>query len=356
MRNFGDYTELVEKPEDFIRFDLTEGIPLFQRQIKKLLKKIPLDTLIHYPSANHKNLKQLLANWLHVNEKNISITNGSDELIEIIATAFLSPSDSVLIPIPSFFRFEQASLRASAVIKKIKFSDRNKFEWDKKITGKIVSAANNAQIKLIWLASPNNPTGVDIPPRVLEKMILSKKIIILDKTLNGFTEELQEASQFMRKNNKVIILSSLSKTFGLPGLRFGFAIGSPSVIKAIEQNRLPFNIPGPTLWLAENILRLLVTKKIKILGLKKILQDKQSFENKLKEFQKIELASKSNTNFLLLRPKDNINLFEEFKKRKILVANLNKTDGIQNKGFIRLTIRTKKENSLLIRALKDICD
>ena len=255
---------------------------------------------------------------------------------------------------PSFFRFTESSLRAGVRVKNIRLNEINGFEWDNLITKRFLKVASDKQVKLIWLASPNNPTGIDIPRHILLEIIKLGKIVVIDKVLNGFTKELREISQLIWENPNLIILSSFSKTFGLPGLRFGFVISSEEKIDLIEERRLPFNVTGPSLFIVEKLLQSLLTGKVKMEGAFKFFQERIFFEDKIKKLKNIKLNSDSKTNFVLLQPVGRINIFKKLLEKGILVTDLNQTLGIKNKNFIRITLRNREENLILLEALKNI--
>lgn len=350
----GNYTRQVEKPEEFLRFDLTEGFCWFENLIEEWKKQIPIDTVIHYPNAACVRQKKLLSRWLHVRPENIAVGNGSDEFIDLIAQIFLNPKDKALMPIPSFFRFAEATKKAGAEVVTVRFSEEDGFEWSKRATEKFLAKASDPEIKLIWLASPNNPTGVTIPEPILKKIINTGKLVVLDKVLNGFAKELRGISKHIWEHPNLIVLSSFSKTFGLPGLRFGFVIASSKKTSLLEQWKLPFTVSGPTLWLVGKLLEDLISKNIKVPSSNNFHKKKACLESELEKVSCVKVVSKSKTNFLLIKPLKNIGLFDELRNQKILVADLEKTPGLENGGFIRVTIRSEDDNKALTRALKSI--
>lgn len=349
-----NYTHQVENPENFVRFDLTEGDCWFKNKLIKWIKELSIDTINHYPDATNDNIKELLSCWLHIRKENIAVGNGSDELIDLIPNVFLNSGDKVIIPIPCFFRFIDASRKAGTEIVLVKLNQKDGFEWNKTNTLVFLEKLQDPKIKLIWLASPNNPTGVNVPNKILNTIIKSGKIVILDKVLNGFTKELREASRMVWKHNNVIIISGFSKTFGLPGTRFGFAIANPRIINVLEKKRLPFNISGPTQQIIENLLLDLISKRITINEVRSSQKEKIRLINELAKNPSIKIGSHSKTNFLLIKHNQRIDLFNELLKKKILVTNLSRTPGIINQGFVRISIKTRKENELLLKALREI--
>lgn len=354
MNNLGNYTHQVDNPDNFLRFDLTEGDCWFKEKITDWFKEINISDAIHYPDEKIISVKKLLSRWLHVRSENITIGNGSDEIIEMIPKIFIKPKDKALTVTPSFFRFIESSLRVGVEVVSIRLDENSRFEWSNSTIKIFLKKARDKKVKLIWLASPNNPTGINIPQPVLLEIIKLGKIVILDKVLNGFTKELREASQLIWKNPNVIVLSSFSKTFGLPGLRFGFAIGSVKIIEKIENQRLPFNVGGPTLFVVEKLLQSLLSGEIRIKEGLKFFEERKFLQQEINRLKNIGLVSDSKTNFILLKPEKGINLFKKLLERNILVTNLNQIIGIKNKNFIRVTLHNREKNLILLKVLKDI--
>ncbi len=354
MSNLGNYTHQVENPDQFIRFDLTEGNCWFRDKISEWFKEIHISDVIHYPDEKIINVKKLLSRWLHVKQNNITIGSGSDELIEMIPKIFIKKTDAVLTVVPSFFRFIESSERAGTEVVKVKLDKDSHFEWDNSTIKRFLKKAKDKRVKLIWLASPNNPTGIDVPAQFLLEIIKLGKIVVIDKVLNGFTKELREMSRLIWEHPNLIVLSSFSKTFGLPGLRFGFAISSQDKIDLIEKRRLPFNVSGPSLFIVEKLLKSLLTGEIKMEGALKFFQEQIFFEREIKKLKNIKLVSSSKTNFVLLQSIGRFSLFKKLLEKGILVADLNKTAGIKNKNFIRVTIYDREKNLILLRVLKEI--
>ena len=352
--NLGNYTHQVENPDKFIRFDLTEGNCWFKEKISEWFKEIHISDVIHYPDEKIISVKQLLSRWLHVEQSNITIGSGSDELIEMIPNIFVKKNDKVLTLSPSFFRFIESSKRAGAKITTVKLGKDSRFEWDNPTIKRFLKKAKDKKVKLIWLASPNNPTGTEVPKQILLEITKLGKIVVIDKVLNGFTKELREISKLIWNNPNLIVLSSFSKTFGLPGLRFGFAISSRNKISLMEKIRLPFNVSGSSLFVVEKLLQSLLTGEIKMEGALKFFQERIFFEEQIKKLKNIKLATSSKTNFILLQSVGRSNLFKQLLKKNILATDLNQTIGIKNKNFIRVTLRNRRNNQILLKVLKEI--
>ncbi len=210
MNNLGNYTHQVTNPDSFLRFDLTEGDCWFKEKVIDWFKEMNIEDVIHYPDERIVDTKKLLARWLHMREENITIGQGSDELIEMIPKIFVKPKDKVLTVTPSFFRFIESSLRVSAEVVTARLDESSRFEWSNTTIKRFLKKAKDKKVKLIWLASPNNPTGVDVPMQVIQEVVKLGKTVVIDKVLNGFTKELREISQLIWENQNLIVLSSFS--------------------------------------------------------------------------------------------------------------------------------------------------
>ncbi|OGJ22427.1 MAG: hypothetical protein A3J60_00315 [Candidatus Pacebacteria bacterium RIFCSPHIGHO2_02_FULL_46_9] len=350
----GNYTHQVDNPEVFLRFDLTEGICWFPQMVSKWLREISLDLVAHYPNASTTALQELISKWLSFPADKIAIGNGSDELIEIIPQLFLNPGDECVVVTPTFFRFAEASNRAGASIRQINLRIDDRFTWTPKVIKKFELELKRPKVKLIWLASPNNPTGVSVPSHVLEMAVNSRKMVVLDKVLNGFSTELQSAAKLISDHENLIVLSGFSKTFGLPGLRLGFALSSTSNAKLLRDRRLSFSISGISVFLLRRLLESLINKEIRPSSTHVHNLRRKWLEIELRKLRAIKLVSNSTTNLLLLQSCRKKQLFEELKKNGVLATDLNELAGVAGLGLVRISVRSQKENEVLVKKLKKL--
>lgn len=347
-----NYTHQIDNPDTFLRFDLTEGVMWFKKDLEKWIQSIPLESIVHYPSGQKKN-KELLASWLHVKAENIVFGNGSDDLIELIAQTYINERDEIVIPCPSFFKFTDATFRAGGVVHYVQFSEKNKFEWSEEVSNKFLKAISRKKVKIVWLASPNNPTGVIIPESVLMKIIKTGKMVILDKT-PGTVDELHRVIKKVKTFPNLILLSSFSKTFGMPGLRCGFAVTNKNIVHVLEQKYSSFHISGPVEWLVKRLLEKLTSQTSIENVPKRFQKEKLRMEKELGKIPHINIASKSKANFLLIRHVNGLDLFHGLMKQNILVTNLDNTPGLINRKYIRVTIKSEMENNHLLKVLRHI--
>lgn len=324
------------------------------KSLEKSLLKVDFSVARTYPTQ-FQDVKQKLAEVFSVKENMIALGNGSDEIIENIPRVFLNPGDDVLVVIPTFFRFIEASEKAGAKIHIVKTRLTENFRITEEVVKKIIRIAKEKNVKIIWLCSPNNPTGIPILPKHIEKIAKSTNSLIV---LDNIYAELQEDSflhpkDIIRKFPNIVILKSFSKVFGLAGLRVGFAIANKKIIQKLERWNMPFHISSISLEIARNILlkRNVITSKMK----KIVTKERQFLIKQLRKIDDVDIIVGSQTNLILFRHKTK-NIFLELLKRNILIADFNNAKGIENLQFARVSVGTRQQNIHLIQALQEICN
>jgi len=322
--------------------------PLPDSVIKEANKAI-LD-ITRYPDPYSRILKKSLEEYTGFSTDNISIGNGASEILDNICKITLDPFDSIIIPIPSYTMYIfLAMLRDSS----IKFVNTKEPEF-KLSAEEVISTALHKDAKLIFLASPNNPTGKTIPRPDLIKIIenLPKSYIVVDEAYYEFSEK-TIADKVLEYDN-LIVVRSFSKFFGLAGLRGGYAIANKKIIENLEKAKITFSVNNVLQKVAVKVLE----EKEYFNKLKeKIIREKEKL---IKEINKIPCfkALNSETNFILAKLPDNISLKEfndRLLKQGIIIKDITGIPGIEN-HYIRITIGTPEENRILIEGLKSVCN
>ncbi|MEA3454481.1 MAG: threonine-phosphate decarboxylase, partial [Candidatus Caldatribacteriota bacterium] len=221
-----------------------------------------LDRLSHYPDPECKEAKKEISHYFKIDYENIVLGNGSTELIYLIVQT-LKPKKA-LIPIPTFCEYERALNNNNVSINFYKLKEKQEFLLS---MDEIIPQL--AGIDLVFLCNPNNPTGKFLPKKemlTLIKEIQRRKIfLVLDEAFIDLHEE-ESFIKEVKNYDHLIVLRSLTKFFGLPGLRIGFGVGSSKLIKEIEIQKISWSVN----YLAQ-------------IAVREILQDKE-FINKSKSF------------------------------------------------------------------------
>lgn len=336
-----------------VRFDMGECAFGPRPELLKALSLLSQNDFQEYGDPVCRDLKQAIATFEQVDPRLITIACGSDELIEAIPRMFLNSGNSSLVVTPTFFRFIDSCLRQHSEVIEISAKISNGFAFDEQIAKQVIKQVNRKKVKLVWLCNPNNPTGQFISPRLFENIASNTNaLIVIDGVFSSFIEPLKikPLINLAMAQKNVIWLNSLSKVSGAAGLRIGWAISHSKIINLLEKWRLPFNIPIITQKLA------LATfkdsghlKKIR----KWITGERNFLFNQIINWHNFELVNGSQTNVFLLRhiQKD---LFIELLKRKIIAADFRQAHGLNNQGFVRVTIQKRKENLILLKALNSL--
>lgn len=335
-----------------VRIDFSSNInPLgISRNVLNVLKKnLPKLTSI-YPDDENTILKKKIIDYLEIvpSYESLNIGNGATELIYNFVRAFVR--NQVVIPYPTFCEYELASRKMGANIKHVPLK-RWKLDVDR-----ILEKTKNSDA--IFLCNPNNPTGLfsyDLIERLVKKIDRSIKILI-DESFIEFVDERKHPKTFIDKINdfqNVVVLRSLTKSFGLAGLRLGYCVSHPSIGKKISHNKITWTING----LAQMAGVTALENLSHIRRARKIIKTEREFmyasiNNKLRSFSAIE----SDVNFYLIRlhngrSKQIRDLL--LKKNGILVRDCSDFRGMNDK-YIRVAVRTRSENLALLDSLESL--
>ena len=335
-----------------VRVDFSSNInPLgVSGKVLKILRKNLAKSSSIYPDNEHKILKEKIMSYLGsgLAYDSISIGNGATELIYNFARAFIRKQ--AIVPYPTFCEYELASRKMGAKIRHVPLDDW-KFDVDS-----ILEKTRNTDA--IFLCNPNNPTGFfsyDVVEKLVEKIDHSIKILI-DESFIEFVDEKKHPRSFIEKVNEfqnIVVLRSMTKSFGLAGLRLGYCISHPTTEKKISNNKITWNINGLAqlagITALDNLSHLKKARKI-ITTERKLMHDR--INHNLSSFSAIE----SDVNFYLIRLSHGRSRQIRdllLKKYGILVRECSDFKGMDDK-FIRVAVRTHDENLALFNSLESL--
>ncbi len=343
MNSFGR-KEVLFTPEsipDLIRLDYADcKYPPSEnviRAIKQEAKNVNL-----YPPEDYSKLLNIIAKYNNVDTSNLILSNGSDELIDLIIRVF---GRTVLIPIPTFSQYERFSkINGSNIILRNCLKDN---EYILNFRDKDLKRAS-----LIFICDPNNPTGNIIPKQKIEYVIKNTNaVVVVDECYFEYTNK--TCSDLVYKFNNLIILRSLSKTFGLAGLRLGYAISNKKIIDDLLKIKQVFNVNR-----LATVAAIAVLKDIDYYKgiIKKIEKNRKKLAGLLK--RKRIKPFPSETNFLLVKFKsksDGLDFCNNLRRNGILVFSGSSPDfsGLDD-SYIRITVGTEKDNNILMKVLDKI--
>lgn len=301
----------------------------------------PFGTLNRYPDPQQNVLKQGLAEELNVTADQIFIGNGSDELIDLTFRLFCDPGkDKALICPPTYGMYEvSAALNDVELIEVPLTID---FQLDVQA---VLAAAKREQVKVIWLCSPNNPTGNCL--RDIE-VILQEfyGIVFVDEAYIDFSTQ-PSWSQNLDKYPNLIVSQTFSKARGLANARVGIGLASAELISFFNRIKPPYNVSGLNQKAALQALN--DSEKFQS-EVALLIAEREKLAQALKAINWIEDVYPSEANFLLIRTKRAAEVYEQLKAKGIVLRNRSR----QIPFTLRISIGTPEENLQLINSLQNL--
>jgi histidinol-phosphate aminotransferase len=205
--------------------------------IKELLGVTPIE---RYPDSRAAGLVERLSERLGIPAANILPGNGTTELIRLVATTYFRNNDRVLILEPTYGEYEMAGRLAGARLLKHRTAESSNFAPDMK---KVRDIIRRHRPRAVFICNPNNPTGKYLPRNDIEKVleITGEGLLVLDEAYIDFVESTWNSLYLLRQGN-VVVLRSLTKNYGLPGLRLGYAVAREEIVRDLRLALPPWNV------------------------------------------------------------------------------------------------------------------
>ena len=295
-----------------------------------------------YPDPLQLELKDTLSKVKGVPAENIFLGNGSDEAIDLPYRCFCEPKvDNVVAIEPTYGMYKVCADINDVEYRPVLLDDHYQITADKLL------AATDAHTKIIWLCSPNNPTGNNLVREEIQKVIERfEGIVIVDEAYSDFSAQKPFRSEIAKYPN-LIVLNTMSKAWGCAAIRLGMAFASEEIIHIFNKVKYPYNVNLLTQKQALEALKdpFEVDKWVKIL-----LEERTRMMDAFKLLPICEQVYPTDANFFLARMTDATKIYNYLVDRGIIVRNRNRIQLCQN--CLRVTIGTKTENGELIAALR----
>jgi histidinol-phosphate aminotransferase len=305
----------------------------------------PFDNGVNrYPDPQQSNLKNVLAQQKGISKDNILLGNGSDEVLDLILRVFCEPNKDKIITLPPTYGMYEVLANVNAVdVIKIKLSESFQPNVDD-----ILNLADQYS-KILFLCSPNNPSGNSFNIKDVERLLLNfNGIVVIDEAYIDFSDQKSWLNRLEEFPN-LIITQTLSKAYGMAGIRLGICFASKEIISVLNKIKPPYNINELTQQKA--IERLSIPEDVKN-EIQNILQQRNWLAEKLKNIAFVEIIYPSDANFVLVKVDNAIKRYDELIQKGIVVRNRTNQLGCEN--CLRFTIGTKTENEKLITTLKTL--
>lgn len=298
-------------------------------------------TYNRYPDPHQRELKKVIASLKQISERQIFIGNGSDEAIDLLIRAFCQPSvHNVIIPSPTYGMYSVSAAINEVSVKSVSLTSAFDLDPDA-----VLYEINN-NTRIIFLCSPNNPSGNLLSSEAIDKIIESfSGLVIVDEAYIDFSGSVSLLEAIDRKPN-LVVLQTLSKAWGLAGLRLGMAFGHPDIIALLDRIKPPYNISSVAQRLAIEALDDRSSKQRRV---NEILEQRRLMAKALQPLKSVKHVFPSQANFLLVRIKDAPRAYEFLVNDGIVVRDRSRVALCE--GCLRITIGTAEENNKLLKVL-----
>jgi len=303
----------------------------------------PFDNgLNRYPDPLQKTLKAKIASEKQVNSEQIFLGNGSDEAIDLLIRIFCEPGKDEIITLPPTY----GMYKVSAALSDIKIVTIP-LTSDFKIETKAVLRQVSERSKILFICSPNNPTGNDIPLEQIKDLLNNfEGIVVVDEAYIDFSQQ-DSCTRLLEKYPRLITLQTFSKAWGLAGIRLGMAFAHPAIIQLLNKVKPPYNINQLTQSAA---LKALDNSNEKKANVQSILQQRDFLTQAFSSIGFIKKVYPSDANFLLVKMEEPKAVYSFLLANHVIVRDRSNVTGCA--GCLRFTIGTPAENERLIALLK----
>ena len=319
--------------------DITDGMVFIDAN------ENPFNTDVNrYPDPQQTNVKERLSELKSIPKHQILLGNGSDEVLDLIFRAFCEPNRDKIITLPPTYGMYDVLANLNAV-ENIEIELQEDFQPNMDE----ISRAAQTHTKLLFLCSPNNPTANSFDAKKIEELILDfEGLVIIDEAYIDFSAEESWLSRLSEFPN-LIITQTLSKAYGLAGIRLGICYASHEIIAVLNKIKPPYNINQLTQTKAlERLNAMLVVDN----EVKSIILERGILNKALKTVDFVAEVYPSDANFILAKVDDAYKRYEQLVKKGIVVRN--RTNQPLCENCLRFSVGTKEENEKLILTLKGL--
>ncbi|ACU05388.1 MULTISPECIES: histidinol-phosphate transaminase [Pedobacter] len=297
-----------------------------------------------YPDPLQLDLKEAISKIKGVPIENTFLGNGSDEAIDLLFRAFCEPGqDNVVILPPTYGMYEVSAGINNVAIRKVNLLPSFQLDLDG------IAEAIDEHTKLIFICSPNNPTGNSIVRTDIETVLANfNGLVVIDEAYINYAKQRTFIKELTEYPN-LVVLQTFSKAWGLAALRLGMAFASRPVIDVLNKVKPPYNINQATQDIALDALKNIeqVNEWIKV-----TVAERESLGNALAALPMVKKVYPSDANFILIEVDDALNTYNSLVEHGIIIRDRSKVTLCE--GCLRITIGTVEENKILLETLKTL--
>jgi histidinol-phosphate aminotransferase len=294
-----------------------------------------------YPDPHQIKIKEQLTQIKGLPAKNIFIGNGSDECIDLLYRVFCNPGkDNIIIHPPTYGMYEVSAHIHDVEVRRAPLTEH--FELDLNALEELV----DEHTKIIWICSPNNPTGNMLNRTDIETILNNfEGLVVIDEAYINFSRQ-QSFIRELTEYPNLVVLQTLSKAWGLAGLRLGMAFASELIVDVLNKIKPPYNIGQATQELVLEALKETSTVNEMI---KKIVSMRNELAVRLSHLSSVMKVYPSDANFLLVKVKDARAVYDALVQHGIVVRDRSTAAGCLD--CLRITVGTIEQNEQLLETL-----
>lgn len=297
-----------------------------------------------YPDPKQRSLKALLAKQKDIEEGNILLGNGSDEVLDLLFRAFCEPGKDNVITLPPTYGMYN-------VLSGINHVENQTVLLDSDFQPNVEAILNtiNKESKLLFICSPNNPTGNSISTKKIQQLLNSfSGLVVIDEAYIDFSSEQSWVSKLSEYPN-LVVTQTLSKAYGMAGIRLGICIASEQIIAVLNKIKPPYNVNELT---QQRAIERVAQPKVVQEEVNTILSERILLKEALSEIAYVSKIYTSDANFILVKVDDASKRYNQLLEKGIVVRN--RTTQPLCEDTLRFTVGTPEENKILVKMLNQI--
>ncbi len=307
----------------------------------------PSEEINRYPAPQPPSLVQSLSQLYDVEEDTLILGRGSDDIIDGLLRTFCEASkDAILVCPPTYGVYEVAAEIQGASVVSVPLKN----DFSVNVEG--ILNAWEPRVKLVFICSPNNPTGTLTPLKTIETLcqkLTNRALVVVDEAYIEFTSS-PSATTLLKRFDNLVVLRTLSKAWGLAGARCGSGISSPAVIELLQKVRAPYPVSTPSVDMVSEVLSPARREQFEaVLG--DIIEERASLEKALAGLEDVLEIYPSQANFVLIRTRDAADFVRRCRKAGIIVRDRSNEPGLSN--CVRITVGSSAQTSQLLAALNE---
>lgn len=305
----------------------------------------PFDNGVNrYPDPYQRSLKSVLSEQKGLTEQQILLGNGSDEVLDLIYRAFCEPNQDNIITLPPTYGMYKVLAGINAVENREVLLTK---DFEPNVTEILKVADSNS--KLLFICSPNNPTGNAFQKKGIKELLESfNGLVVVDEAYIDFSNDESWVSELKQYPN-LIVTQTLSKAYGLAGIRLGICYASDEIIGILNKIKPPYNVNQLT---QQRALQRVLHQDLVKQEVKQILDEREELIKALKDLEFVTALYPTDANFVLAKVDDANKRYQQLLEKQVVVRNRSTQPLCEN--TLRFTVGTPEENKKLIAILKEL--